>query len=199
MTLVLITSMINADNSIYTESERFQQTFNSITSVRQFIPDAHILFVEMSRLNKRFEDFIKEDVEYFVNPYIVCQNKPFGEINSLKAGVSFILRNNLHAKYNLILKLSGRHEISSVFNINDFLENISQFCFKKTLFPKLTCILFSIPKSELLYFQNLLDSIDSSLDIESSFYKAFDMRKIKFLDKMGTFGYRGSSGDLYLT
>ena len=110
---VLITSVINTGKvawsytetrSTYSAEERYNQSLQTIDSIRKYLPGAKILFVECSDIPIEYIDTIKSKVEYFVNQYeineardvcIKSNNKGLGEATQTKLAVEYIIKNNL--------------------------------------------------------------------------------------------------------
>ena len=102
---VLITSVINTGKvawsytetrSTYSAEERYNQSLQTIDSIRKYLPGAKILFVECSDIPIEYIDTIKSKVEYFVNQYeineardvcIKSNNKGLGEATQTKLAV----------------------------------------------------------------------------------------------------------------
>ena len=55
--------------SVFTRDERFEQTKNTINSIRKYCPDAKIFIIECSNYetNKSQLDYLKENSDYFIN------------------------------------------------------------------------------------------------------------------------------------
>jgi hypothetical protein len=125
-TCVIITSVIETSKyplsysnvrSIYSAEQRFQQTLETIESVRRYIPTADILLVECSPTSK-YTNAISEKVDYFLN-------LEFNEIvnNGLAKGkgeVTLLLYalDNIPKKYTYIYKITGRYVLQPTFNIS---------------------------------------------------------------------------------
>jgi hypothetical protein len=136
---VFITSVINthpspltyAPRSVFTPQQRFQQTLETIQSVKNHIPDASIYFVEGSALEKDMEDTLISCVDYYYNTSSIehiktavdSPLKGYGE----GAQTLYILDIIQQSSYDHVIKLSGRYVMGPKFKLDDFLhENITQ-------------------------------------------------------------------------
>jgi hypothetical protein len=117
---VIITSVVQTtDNplsysplrSIYSHQQRFEQTLETIASVRRHMPGAHILLVECSPASP-WMDALKSKVDQFVNleyDFVVNRSpeKGLGE-KTLLAAIS-----HLRAPYSYIYKITGRYVLQN--------------------------------------------------------------------------------------
>lgn len=125
---VLITSVIHTTNSplnyssvrsIYSHKERYEQTIETIDSIRKYMPNVDIAMIECSQPSEYLEDLEKR-VDYFIN-------LEFNEVVNLKTekgkGEATLLLhalNILKDKYENIYKITGRYVLQNTFNINDW-------------------------------------------------------------------------------
>lgn len=136
---VFITSVINthttpltyAQRSIFTPQQRFEQTLQTIESIKYHIPDATIYLVEGSSIDKHIEEKLQSLVNYYYNtssiPYIKnavdSPLKGYGE----GAQTEYILNIIKEHRYDHILKISGRYIMGPKFKLENFIhENITQ-------------------------------------------------------------------------
>jgi hypothetical protein len=159
--LFVITSVINTGShpwsyaskrSVFTAEERFQQTLESIGSIRRQHGNAKILLVECSNLTDKMTSTLRSQVEYFLNVVddeptrLAClesNKKGSGETLQLLYVLDFIEKNNI--TFQRLFKLSGRYYLNSCFNKEDFSTTHVSFntCFKGTTNHCL--ILYSVP------------------------------------------------------
>jgi hypothetical protein len=134
--LIVITSVINIPDlpfsytttrSVYNKNERFEQTKNTIKSIRDKIPDSKILLVECSELNDEETEYIKNHVEYFINIYGTEHNfekhvfglsKSMGENTLILQALEYLKLNNI--TYENFYKISGRYWLTDNFNYENF-------------------------------------------------------------------------------
>jgi hypothetical protein len=132
--LIIITSVINIPNSpfsytnvrsTYNREERFQQTKNTIISLKNKIPNSKILLVECSELNEEIE-YINKNVDYFINlygnsileNYIFGLSKSLGENTLILGAIDYLIDNNI--QYKNLYKISGRYWLTDNFNYNNY-------------------------------------------------------------------------------
>jgi len=142
--LIIITSVINIPNypfsytnirSTYNREERFQQTKNTIISLKNKIPNNKILLVECSELNEEIE-YINENVDYFINfygndvleKYIFGLSKSLGENTLILGAIDYLIDNNI--QYKNLYKISGRYWLTDNFDYNNY-NNDKIIYFKK--------------------------------------------------------------------
>lgn len=150
--ICLITSIINIPNlpfsytntrSIYTTEERFEQTKDTINSIKKYIPNVKIIFVECSDLNKEFQTYIIERVDHFLNFYqdIEIRNKVFSKSKSLGEGtltikgLEFIFNKKIEFKN--FFKISARFYLNNKFDYYQFDNNYINYMINNTRFYKI--------------------------------------------------------------
>jgi hypothetical protein len=133
--LVLVTSVIRTSSnplsyissrSIYSFTERFEQTKKTIQTIREKIPNHKILIVECSELTSDENIYFKENSDYFINlitypqikDYVNSKSKSLGEGSMTICALEYIIKNNI--TYENLIKISGRYWLSSKFNYEYF-------------------------------------------------------------------------------
>jgi hypothetical protein len=154
--LFMITSVIKtggvpwhyACRSVYTYEERFQQTLNTIKSIRERRDNVRILLVEGSNINAEMERALRDNVDFYINCYnniearyacLESEKKGFGEAVKSKIAMEYIIDN--HITFNRLFKLSGRYWLNSSFDKNKYSEEKYTFNNK---FLGLT-VIYSVP------------------------------------------------------
>jgi hypothetical protein len=139
--IVLITSKIYVSNnsfsysnirSSYTSEERFQQTIETIESIKKHIPNYFIVLFDNSNFTGYEIDILYEMVDEFINitndellNYYTdtYEIKAFADISQQIAFYDIFLKNiNIHHVQNLF-KISGRYLINDSFNYLDYDNN----------------------------------------------------------------------------
>lgn len=131
--LVVICSAIHTNSkplnyhpirSKFTHEERFQQTLQTIKSIREKIPHSYIVLVEVTELNPNYYLQLKEMVDYVFLTYTIPEvykitegiYKGLGEITSL---YYYLLSDHFTENRNQFIslsKISGRYKLLPLFN-----------------------------------------------------------------------------------
>lgn len=143
--LVLITSVINTGKvgwsytqirSSYSPEERYNQSLQTIDSIRKYLPGAKILFVECSEIPEEYTMTLMSKVDYFINQYDIAEareacletnKKGFGEAVQTKLAIEYIIQNKLH--FNRFFKISGRYFLTDKFVSDRYRTDV--YTFKK--------------------------------------------------------------------
>ena len=175
---VLITSVINTGKvawsytetrSTYSAEERYNQSLQTIDSIRKYLPGAKILFVECSDIPIEYIDTIKSKVEYFVNQYeineardvcIKSNNKGLGEATQTKLAVEYIIKNNL--TFDRFLKISGRYFLTDKFVSDNY--KMDAYTFKRRAntgnhIISISTVVYSFPMSFLHDFYSRITTV----------------------------------------
>ena len=189
--VVLITSKIYVSKttfsyvntrSIYTVEERFNQTLETIDSIKKYIPNSYIILFDNSifekneyfkTLNEKVDKFINitdnKLLNYYTNDYIY---KAFAEINQqLVFYNSFLKYVNINSIKNFF-KISGRYLINNNFIFNNFDNKLN--IFKKNIKVKdrkyfYTCFYKLNPSFLPEYFNKLQNLLDNKKKYENSY------------------------------
>lgn len=141
--LFLVGSAINHFNAEYisefTAEERFQQTLDTIQSIKDKVPDAYVLIYEGSetRIKEEYKDkFIKNS-----DLFIECGNDPYMkslyenlhrdpdkftfvksmlECRCLQIVLNNMKEHNIFNDVTRVFKLSGRYKLNEYFDIDDY-------------------------------------------------------------------------------
>ena len=143
--LVLITSVINTGKlawsyietrSTYSAEERYNQSLQTIYSIRKYLPCAKILFVECSDIPNEYVATLTSKVEYFINQYNISEareacletnKKGFGEAIQTKLAIEYIIQKNL--TFDRFFKISGRYFLTDNFVSDKYRNDV--YTFKK--------------------------------------------------------------------
>lgn len=132
MNLVLITSIIDTPTkglsytsirSVYTKTERFEQTKQTIQSVKQFIPNSIIVLVEYSKLTEEEHEYFVNAVDHFINIYTDTTFSRRDDLHSIykaqcegtmtEYALQYIFQNKIN--FDMFYKISGRYWINDNF------------------------------------------------------------------------------------
>lgn len=187
--LFIITSVIDTPNiplsytpirSIFTRDERFEQTKDTIRSIKEKMKDTKIMIVECSdyETNKNELSYLKKNSDYYINlyhnknlhPYIFGSSKSIGVSIMTIELINFIKYKNLN--FLNYFFISGRYYLNDNFNINLYNSN-KIISFGDITLNITSTRLFKITKDYLLlYRKHLFNNLDSNLSYED-IYKNF--------------------------
>ena len=188
--------------SIYSRQERMKQTINTITSIRKYIPDAHIVLLDNSVFNILEHNILEQLTDTFINitdnnvlNYFtdVFEYKAFGEICQTLQFFELFL-NEDYTKIKNFFKITGRYGINEEFDYEQYNNDLN--IFKKHLSIKdkeyyYTCF-YKLDKSILKEIQTLFKDfvrnkekyMNNYSDLEVIFPNAI-INKIHLVDKLG--------------
>jgi len=175
---VIITSVISPDSaplnyspirSIYNDQERFEQTLETIRSVREHIPNSDICLVECSPDSEQLKEF-SDSVDFFVNLYpndSIRKNpeKGIGEACMI-LGALGVLEDKGYANF---FKLTGRYLVNQWFDASLY-EN-DKIVLKQTEHYggiSMHTFFYKFPKNQLQFFKNLFKLVTLDLNGECS-------------------------------
>jgi hypothetical protein len=141
--LFLIGSALNHFNaehiSEFTTEERFEQTLDTIKSIKDRVPDAYILIYEGSEtpIKEEYKDKFIELSDLFIecgnDPYMksLYENlhrdpdkftfvKSMLECRCLQIVLNNMMEHNIFNDATRVFKLSGRYKLNEYFDINDY-------------------------------------------------------------------------------
>lgn len=138
--IIIITSVINTPSfklsysnirSIFSINDRFNQTIQTIQSIKNKIPNSYIILIECSQLNENMTILLKENTDIFINLYniehlrnnIYSTSKSLGESTQTIYALQYILDNIDLNNILHIFKISGRYWLSNNFDYNIFDNN----------------------------------------------------------------------------
>jgi hypothetical protein len=204
----IITSVINVGNvpwsytpnrSVFTSEERFQQTLDTISSIRTYSPRSRIILVEASKLDndklttlrEKCDDvyYLGEDEEAQRN-CIVSRAKGLGDAWLLYKGILYCEYHSIQVKN--IFKLCGRYKLNDNFNRENISNDIPTFNTPVNGDTHST-IFFSVPYSmKYTLIESLLKAIhffenDNSMCIEVFLPRFFPTKHV--IDVLGIEGW----------
>jgi hypothetical protein len=203
--VVLITSIINTPNkplsytntrSVFTRPERFEQTVNTINSVRKHIPNCKIILVECSHLIDHEYAFFNNNCEYFINlikdfestKHIFSSAKAAGEGTMTKKALEYLINNDI--KFDNLFKITGRYHINNEFNYNDYNNNSNVF--KQidhiSLYTSLYKINYNDIHSLLVFINTNFNRMINAEGYEIIFNNLQNIIKINLINNLGVTG-----------
>lgn len=192
---VIITSVVQTTNkplsysetrSIYSHQQRFEQTLETIDSIRKYIPNTDILLVECSPLSE-WMDQLKSKVDHFINLQFnsFVNNHPekgLGEKTLLLAALATLSR--LATPYSNIYKITGRYVLQNKIEWDP--SELPVFCKSSNYGTEygVHTFFYRIPNSKLSLFKEILESYDAIECIEN--YIGFSLKdQVQYVDKIG--------------
>lgn len=125
MNTFIITSTIDCCLGVLNTNERYNQTKQTIKSVRNKVPDSRIIFIDNSINPIKIDLDVDHVVNFKHNMFTKWVNqvgsKGLGEAYMLSKSLDFIKQNNLKSKR--IFKLSGRYRLAEGFDIKTYNNN----------------------------------------------------------------------------
>lgn len=210
MNLVLITSVIYTSTnklsytphrSVYTPEQRFEQTKKTIDSVRSYIPNSKILFVECSMITDMMKQYFEETTDYFINLYenkkildaSTSNSKSLGEGMMTIGAIEYIIKNDII--FDNLYKISGRYHINNNFNWNEFDNNNIVAKSINNDINNIATVLYKIPNRHITNLYNFLcNSINQMMEcigyevLFSQFINRYIL-DVKFIEYIGISGY----------
>ena len=163
--------------SIYSAKNRFTQTLNTFISIRKFIPNSFIIFIDNSDFTNEEYERIKQKVNIFVKPESNSHlthlsdeypNKGRAELFMLKQLKGFIPKNVAN-----LFKISARYLINEKFKYK-FYDNKNNF-FKKAI-PNEK---FNYPKGYYFtcFYKISRQNIEKYFNAISQLYETYEVKK----------------------
>ena len=188
--LVLVQSVINTGKlawyytetrSAYTPEERYNQSLQTIDSIKKYLPGAKILYVECSDIPNEYTSSLTSKVDYFINQYnnseireavLETNNKGIGEAVLTKSAIEYIIQNNL--VFNRFFKISGRYSLTDKFVSDNFRNDI--YTFKRRAdtgnhIVAISTVVYSFPMSFIHNFYRCISAVADHYKTNSSYYK----------------------------
>lgn len=215
--LILITSIIDIPNlplsycetrSVFTRKERFEQTKDTIKTIKEKIPGVRILLVECSSFTEEEYCFFKENCVFIVNLINdeYCRNaiwsisKSWGEGTMTTAAFRYIQEHNI--EYDILIKISGRYWLDDRF-LYDKPNARSKIAYIDDTPDNVSTALYMLSKyhSEL-WNEFLINSFDAYMncisyeEIFASFMKTLPETSYEILPKIGISGYIAPFGNI---
>lgn len=165
---VLITSVIHTTSSplnycktrsIYSHKQRFEQTLETIKSIRKYMPNADIMVIECSSSSEYTRE-ISNQVDHYINLEFneLVNNgteKGKGEATLLLHALSF-----LKDKYDSVYKITGRYVLQPSFDINSWTnQDLITACRTSNygIENSMHTFFYKIPKSKFELFESILN------------------------------------------
>jgi hypothetical protein len=222
--LFLITSCIKTNIGHYNAQERFNQTVETIESIRGKCPNSIIFIADNSSspLDDKIYGFLSSKCDFVANVSGDKNAKNFNDAGLKSAGDAYLLMKmielllghpnamKLVSGSNRIFKISGRYKLNNSFNIDDY-NQFGKFVVRKhdtwrddKSIPGLYITrLLSFCPSLLKYAHPLLDRVirtvmNPTIDFEHALYQQLDKTLAYEIDKLGVEGNVAPNGQLHI-
>ncbi len=203
--LVVITSAINIDCSVFNPSQRLDQLITTIQNVKYNIPNPIIVVLEASDLSFEYKSKILDcGVDDIMIKNSINKYKSYGELNLLLSffNSSYI---NKYKHCKTVTKISGRYWFTNKFDFYNF--PIDMPVFKEAAYATRTVYavcFYRFPMTNIVDFTNKLIEINEKgiiYDLEISFmeYNIFPkdiMYCPKYVGFAGLVGDKGIYGEM---
>ena len=180
--------------SAFTQKERIDQTHETLRSIRERCPEAHIIFIEGSEFDSTIFDY-----DTLVTP---CDDQEAADIiNKVSGsqGESVMLMNTAYRtnleQFDLVIKLSGRYRLTEKFSLDNF--SLDKFTYYDHILHGYETSLFAFPgklKNELIEILrlSLTYMVKNGLDsLEKSVRMFTHVGKVYATDVLGVTGMNG--------
>jgi hypothetical protein len=189
--IVIIPSLIYCDSGVYSKDERFEQTKYTIKTVKQKIPNAFLVLIDISKFNADEIEYFKNNCDMFINPSDdmelaekIIGRKSYGEKTYLQYTINLL--NNNENVYNFnnfpnlkhIFKVGGRYFLNEHFNYDNFNNEFDNITITPEHLYSNACYTscFKISKTHVSYLIDSFNIYDCELknnwyDFESMMFK----------------------------
>jgi len=212
--IIIITSLLNCPSyrSVYNRSERFEQTKNTLNTIKAKIPNIFIILIDVSIFTEEESNYFVSNCNIIINDYnneklvnaVNHPNKSYGEKEYLLRCIEEINKNK-YKFINLksIFKISGRYYLNDNFNYMEYNndKNVIHFLDINLWEDACPTCLFKISFNNLEEFKNFLINAEYSfnlgLPMEKFLYfyiKNIDNSKYIHLNVLGISGLVATNG-----
>jgi len=202
--LFIVTSAINSFRSVIPLDKRYEQTLETIESVRTKVPDSIILLAESSP-NPVAEDMLQDlskKVDYLLVNYNIPDIVELGKRGLQSPAEAYSLAYTLDVVENLlpdfkrVFKLTGRGSLTDDFHIEDHAKE-GKYVFKRRVdswmskdIQLVDTRIFSfcvslIPETKEMMRRIVNHSLQTGRDLEHCIFELIDKEKLEERDVMG--------------
>ena len=216
MNTFIITSTVNATYGLVDNETRYQQTLETIQSIRDKVPDAKIVLVDSSTEqfdNEKFKE-LKTKTDLFITLFNHYSAVEFNQNQQKSAGECYIMTIALMAISemglvgNRVFKISGRYKLSDSIDIKEYdnPELEGKYVFKRRVqswMNRETSLvdtrLWSFSGSLLQETKDMLPKVmdivlGGTFDLEHAYFQKLDLNNLVEFDKMHLEGQIASDG-----
>jgi hypothetical protein len=177
MNIIFVTSTINISNkpwnftqtrSVYTHKERFEQTITTLSTIKEKMQNTKIFLIECSPLLPDYEEYLRNNSDYFLNLYdennedllkkINGNSKSLAEGTMTILGLEYLKKNNID--FENFFKITGRYCLNESFEFESWNNNYNQ-CNLVFQHNQLNTTFFKLNKKYINCFQQFLENSNS--------------------------------------
>ena len=224
--LFIVTSSLKPSIGAFNHEERFQQTIDTLESIRKRIPEAIVFFTDVS--TKSVSDSEKQKISSLCNAYLDMSDEPntkYCAINGLKshgenclmfATILTIKQNPQLSKIlnetKRIFKFSARSELDDNFDITQYDNLFGKYVFKKRIptwtnnvvhgadhlfITRMFSFCPSLLDSYLLVLQNNLNLLSNGVqDTEHAHFVNIPKEYLIEFETLGCWGWLAGNGQI---
>ena len=206
------TTISNRCRSVFDTNTRFEQTLNTIQSIKKYSKNSKIFLYEMSDITEKQRKTIKSKVDSLIllNEHEEIKTNRFYYNKSAPECLvlNVMWQDPRLNEFDFVMKMTGRYELNDKFSHDYFVENnlnkvitkkrytngedywfgTQLFCVGKELLPIMV-------KNTFNYFKYLIN-LNGYVDIEHLIFSELNKDQIIEVDTIGCNGYMAESGTL---
>jgi hypothetical protein len=215
--LFIITSALKPNSGVFTDEQRFAQTITTLKSVRSKVPEAIIVFSDVSV--RPVSDLERETIAGLCNFYIDLSQQPdvkslseTGQKSTAENALLFftlhtLKQNNLLKNVKRIFKFSARSELEDSFDIKKYDNLFGKYVFKKAIstwmtdgpqnlfITRLFSFCASLVDNYLLVIQKNIP-ITNQIDTEHAHWVNIPKEHLVEFDKIDCWGWLAGNGQI---
>jgi len=192
--------------SLIDNKTRYEQTLETIESIRKRVPNSYILLIDNSPLTEDLIKVLQSKVEKFISIADRLIVKEFnnnamkgqGETYMMAVALDFI-KHNLTCKR--IFKISGRYKLTDKFNINDYDSLYGKYVYRTRdaskyikgamhFHSRIWSVCGSLVDDAILFLERvMMTMMIQNVDVEHAAFRSMDLNKCVEFDIMGLEGY----------
>lgn len=218
--LFFVSSAISPSYGVFTREQRYNQTIQTISSIRKRAPESHIILVDVSvnEFPQQEKDLLRNSVEYFIDLsnhqqlIELSKNRKQSRAETLLTLITFqtFQENPIFKQYDRVFKITGRLQLDVNFDLKSYEDKQGKYVFAKRI-P--TWMSFPFNNIDHLYITRLY-SLCSSLipthcevlkkmwtyldyvDFEHAMFASVPSELVIEFDRVHCVGHIASSGEL---
>ena len=217
--LFIVTSALKPSVGAFTDEQRFSQTIATLKSLRKVVPDAIIIFSDVSI--RTVSSLEKESIAGLCDAYIDLSEQPDVKLlsqNSQKSMAENVLmfftlhtlkQNNLLKNVKRIFKFSARSELEESFDISEYDNLFGKYVFKTRiptwreqkepshlLITRMWSMCPSLVDDYLGVIQKNIFLCEQGLDTEHAHFVNISQKYLIEFDKIHCWGWLAGNGQI---